>query len=344
MARLRRSDCSGPGIRRRGRGRGFEYLDESGERITDLETAQRLADLAIPPAWKDVWICSDPMGHLQATGIDDAGRKQYLYHERWRMRRDQQKFDAMLDFAKDLPKLRRRVAADLGVPDDEMSRERVLACAVRLLDRGSFRVGGEDYAEKNETYGLATLRREHVHLLGNEIHFEYTAKGGQEREQVIRDPEIAEVMAILRRRRSKEPPELLAYRQNGGWYDVRSDDVNAYIKEAARGDYSAKDFRTWSATVLAAVALASTGPVPETKTGRKRRINEAVAGVAFFLGNTPAVCRQSYIDPRIIDSFSVGQTIERTLQQVDLPEKVFDPKTQRTIERAVIRLLETNGS
>ena len=339
MARLRRSDCSGPGIRRRKRGRGFSYEDKSGERITDSETVQRLAELAIPPAWKDVWICSDPMGHLQATGFDEAGRKQYLYHERWRIRRDREKFDEMLDFARALPRLRKRVASDLAGTNGDLSRERVLAAAVRLLDRGSFRIGGEGYAEENATYGLATLRREHVQVAGDEVHFSYMAKGGQEREQVIRDPEIVDVLRRLRRRRSSHP-ELLAYKDGRRFVDVRSDDVNAYIKEAARGSYSAKDFRTWSATVLAAVALASSGPVPETKTGRKRRINEAIEGVAFFLGNTPAVCRQSYIDPRVIDRFSVGQTIEPTLRRVKLPEAVYQPKAQRRIELAVLRLIE----
>ena len=166
MARLRRSDCSAPGIRRRGRGRGFEFFDADGTKITDAETVSRLAELRIPPAWKDVWVCSDPMGHLQATGIDDAGRKQYLYHQRWRERRDQEKFDRMLEFAGALPRMRRRVAADLGPPgngtDAEVARERVMACAVRLLDRGFFRIGGEDYAEENETYGLATMQRRHV--------------------------------------------------------------------------------------------------------------------------------------------------------------------------------------
>jgi DNA topoisomerase IB len=338
MARLRRSDCTGPGIRRRGHGRGFEYLDADGTRIKDPETVSRLAELAIPPAWKDVWICSDPMGHLQATGIDAAGRKQYLYHQRWRERRDQQKFDEMLDFARALPRLRRRVAADLAAHDGAVTRERVLACAVRLLDRGFFRIGGEGYAEQNETYGLATMHRRHVSVEGDEIHFAYTAKGGAEREQVISDPEIVPVVATLRRRRSADP-ELLAYKEGGRWVDVRSDEVNAYIKDAARGEFSAKDFRTWSATVLAAVALAAHEPPPETKTARRRAINDAVKGVAFFLGNTPAVCRQSYIDPRVIDRFGDGATIVRTLRGIHLPSEVYDPKVQRRIERGVIRLI-----
>ena len=160
MARLRKTDCSGPGIRRRRRGKGFEYMDDEGKKIAEPEVLERIAELRIPPAWEGVWICPYPFGHLQATGVDAAGRKQYLYHPRWRQRRDQQKFDEMIDFARALPKMREMVAYDLR--GDEMTRERVLACAVRLLDRGFFRVGGEDYAVENESYGLATMRKEHV--------------------------------------------------------------------------------------------------------------------------------------------------------------------------------------
>jgi DNA topoisomerase I len=334
MARLRRSDCSAPGFRRRRRGRGFEYLDQQGDRITDRETIERLAELRVPPAWREVWICSDPMGHLQATGIDAAGRKQYLYHQRWRERRDQEKFDRMLDFAAVLPRLRRRVASDIVT--DGLHRDRVLATAVRLLDRGFFRVGGEDYAEQNETYGLATMQRRHVRIEDEEIVFDYESKGGQRRVQAIIDPEVRPVIERLKRRRTGT--ELLAHR-NGRWIDIRSEDINAYLKEATAGDFSAKDFRTWNATVLAAFALASMGPVPETKSGKRRRINEAVKGVAAFLGNTPAVSRQSYIDPRVFDRYRDGETIAGALRRVSSPEQVYDPKVQRRLERAVIQLL-----
>jgi DNA topoisomerase IB len=336
MARLRRSDCSAPGIRRRGRGRGFEYLDEGGERIDDPETIERLTELRIPPAWKDVWICSDPMGHLQATGIDGAGRKQYLYHQGWRERRDQAKFDAMLEFARALPRLRRRVADDLE--REELCRDRVLACAVRLLDRGFFRVGGEDYAVENETYGLATMHRRHVSFDGDEIVFDYEAKGSQRRVQQIADPEIRPLIETLKRRRSNHP-ELLAFKQGRRWIDVRSEDINAYLKDAAGGDFSAKDFRTWNATMLAALALASMDP-PASESARKRRINDAVKGVALFLGNTPAVCRQSYIDPRILDRFRDGETIAPAVKRAVSAEEAFDPAIQRRIELAVLRLIE----
>ena len=338
MPRLRRSDCSGPGIRRRRRGRGFEYVDEGGERIDDAETISRLSELSIPPAWKEVWICSDPMGHLQATGIDAAGRKQYLYHSRWRERRDQEKFDRMLDFARVLPRMRRRVAADLA--GDELNRDRVLACSLRLLDRGFFRIGGEDYAQENESFGLATMQRRHVRVSGEEIVFDYEAKGGQRRVQTIADPDVLPVIERLRRRRSRHP-ELLAFRNGTGkWTDVRSEDVNAYLKETAGREFSAKDFRTWHATVLAAFALASMDVSPASKTARKRAINDAVKGVAAFLGNTPAVCRRSYIDPRVFDRFRDGATIKPALRRVRRAEDIYDPRVQRSLERAVIRLIE----
>ena len=215
----------------------------------------------------------------------------------------------------------------------------MLACAIRLLDRGFFRIGSEDYAEQNETYGLATMQRRHLRIAGGEAHFDYEAKGGQRRIQSIGDPDVLPVLERLRRRRS-DHPELLAYKEGGRWVDVRSDDVNAYLKEAARGDYSAKDFRTWHATVLAAVALTGR-PTAETATGRKRAINDAVRAVADYLGNTPAVARQSYIDPRVLDRYRDGETIAGSVQRLDLPEQIYDPKVQRSLERAVLRLIES---
>ena len=280
MPRLRRADCSGAGIRRRRRGKGFEYLDQDGTRLTDEETLARIRDLAIPPAWEDVWICPFPMGHIQATGIDARGRKQYRYHDKWRERRDQQKFDEMIDFARALPAMRERVDDDLDT--DGMTRERVLACAVRLLDRGFFRVGGEDYAVENESYGLATIHKRHVQLLDDcTLLFDYPAKSGQRRVQSIVDAEVYEILAELKRRRGGSP-ELLAYRDGRRWRDLKSADINAYVKEVTGGDFSAKDFRTWNATVLAAVALAVSGPARAkgSKTARKRAINRAVKEVA----------------------------------------------------------------
>src|SRR2546423_5795899 len=307
MARLRRVDCSGPGIVRRRRGRGFEFRDEGGDRVEDQEAIARISELAIPPAWKDVWICSDPMGHIQATGVDARGRKQYVYHQKWRERRDQEKFDSMVRFARSLPRMRRRVAKDLARPS--LPRERVLACAVRLLDRGFFRVGGEDYKVENDTYGLATMHKEHVDLGEGTLTFDYPAKSGRRRVQSIVDPAGNDIVGQLKRRRGGSP-ELLAYREGRRWRDIRSADINAYVKEVTRGDFSAKDFRTWNATVLAAVALAVSGEAATgSKTGRNRAKVRAVKEVARYLGNTPAVCRASYIDPRVFDRFDAGLTI-----------------------------------
>lgn len=313
MARLRRVDCSGPGIRRVRRGRGFSYLEPDGEPIDDPEVLGRIGELGIPPAWRDVWVCPYPAGHIQATGTDAAGRKQYLYHSQWRARRDQEKFDSMAAFARALPALREHVGESLAVTD-ELTRERVLACAVRLLDRGFFRIGSEDYAMRNETYGLATMRKEHVRLEpGDEMVFDYTAKSGKRRVHAVVDPEVHAIVARLKRRRGGGP-ELLAFREGRRWRDLRSTDVNEYLKHAAGGDFSAKDFRTWNATVLAAVALAVSGEVAGSRTGRKRAMSRAVKEVAGYLGNTPAVCRASYIDPRVFDAYQGGLTIGPALE------------------------------
>ncbi|MFN8217308.1 MAG: DNA topoisomerase IB [Solirubrobacterales bacterium] len=304
--RLRRSDCRTQGIVRIGAGRGFAFRDADGERIDDEETLARIRELAIPPAWKEVWICPDPLGHLQATGIDAAGRKQYLYHDRWQRRRAERKFAVVREFAGQLPRLRRAVTADLrrrGMP-----RERALACAVRLLDLGFFRVGGEVYAEENESFGLATVRREHVTLRRNEVVFDFPAKSGQRRVQSIRDLAARRALETMRRRRSG-PEDLLAWRDGEGeWHDVRSADVNDYIKDRIGEDYSAKDFRTWHGTVLAAVELAGE-PEPASEAAFKRSVRRAIERVSEALGNTPAVCRRSYVDPRVIQRFRDGETI-----------------------------------
>ena len=334
MARLRRVDCSDSGITRRRRGRGFEYLDEDGARIEDTEVLARINQLAIPPAWNDVWICAHPMGHIQATGIDARGRKQYRYHDKWRQRRDAQKFDEMIDFARALPGMRRRVAQELD--QEGITRERVLACAVRMLDRGFFRVGGEDYAVTNKSYGLATMLKKHVRLRGDTLVFDYPAKHGKRRVQAVIDPLVAEVIDQLKKR-SGGGPELLAYKEGRRWVDVRSEDINEYLKAATGKDISAKDFRTWGATVLAAVALAVSGEVAATQSGRKRAISRAVKEVAHYLGNTPAVARASYIDPRVFDRYRDGETIAPALPLV--AENGDAPAIQGPVEEAVLKLL-----
>ena len=341
MPRLRRVDCSSPGIVRRRRGRGFEYVDEGGERIDDEETLERIRELVIPPAWRDVWICPYPFGHIQAVGTDGAGRRQYLYHSRWRERRDQEKFDEMLRFARALPSLRRTAATHLG--QRGLTEHRVLACAVRLLDRGFFRIGTEDYAAQHGTYGLATMEKRHVTLSSNHLLvFDYVAKSGKQRVQSIVDPEVYKVVEKLKRRRGGGN-ELLAYKQGRTWVDVRSDQINEYIKELTGEDFSAKDFRTWAGTVLAAVALAVSGRAAGSKTARARAITRAVKEVSHYLGNTPAVCRASYIDPRVFDRYRDGVTIGGALDllgDVDFGE----PATQGAVEEAVLDLLEGNDS
>jgi DNA topoisomerase I len=336
MARLRRVDCAAPGIRRRRRGKGFEYLDENGNRITEPSVLERIRELVIPPAWEDVWICPYPIGHIQATGIDAAGRKQYRYHDRWRERRDREKFESMVGFAEALPRLRRRVAKDLKRAD--MSRERVLACAVRLLDRGFFRIGSEDYAEENDTYGIATMRRRHVAVGDDVVTFDYEAKGGRRRVQAIGDPEVAQIVRALMRRRGGGH-ELLAFKRSGRWVDVKSADINEYVKGASGGDFTAKDFRTWSATVLAAVALAVSGEAAAgSKSARKRAKKRAIDEVARYMGNTPAVCRASYIDPRVFDRFDGGLTIGGVLPELAEDVSAW-PDLQRTVEDAVLDLI-----
>ena len=335
LARLRRANCAAPGYTRKRRGRGFQYFDVEGAKITDPEVLQRIADLAIPPAWREVWISPDPLGHLQAVGTDDRGRKQYRYHDAWRQRRDRLKFEHMVQFAQCLPALREHCGRALA-SSDQLTRERVLACAVRLLDHGFFRIGGETYAAENDTVGLATMRKEHVSLSDDGVAFDYPAKGGKRRVVSVVDPDVFEVVAALKRRRSGGS-ELLAYRQGRGWTDLRSDDVNTYIKSLCGPDCSAKDFRTWNATVLAAVALAVSAPAAKGKTSAKRAMTRAAKEVSGYLGNTPAVARSAYIDPRVFDRYLSGWTIAGALAELGADEDA--PPIQGPIEEAVLDLL-----
>src|SRR3954454_2805145 len=277
--RLRRVDCSAPGIRRVRRGRGFGYLDEYGDTVEDAEVRARIGELAIPPAWTDVWICAHPRGHIQATGYDDAGRKQYLYHEAWREHRNRQKFEQMAEFGESLPELRERLARDLA--QRGLVRERVLACAVRLLDLGFFRIGSERYAAENETYGLATLKKRQVRFEHGSGVFDYRAKGSARRVRVVAARAVLPTLKALKARRGGGD-ELFAYRNGPGWRDVRSGDINEHLKELAGAGFSAKDFRTWNATVLAAVALARHNPGELSRTARRRAVNEAVEQVSGY--------------------------------------------------------------
>jgi len=337
MPRLKRASDSTPGIRRKGRGRGFSYHEDDGTLIQDSETIERISILAIPPAWKDVWICPFPNGHIQATGIDAAGRKQYRYHDFWRSSRDREKHDEMMEFAKSLPKMREQVDSDLarrGYP-----RERVLACSVKLLDLGFFRVGSEQYTAENETYGLATLRRKHLKFKDGHAVFEYKAKGAKDHRQDLADPEVLKVLKTLHKREGGGI-ELLAYKVGGKWRDVKSSEINEYLKEVTGGDFSAKDFRTWNATVLAAAGLANREEdAKKSKTARRRAANDVVKDVARYLDNTPAVCRASYIDPRVFDRFESGVTIRAGLQRVLAGTDPNEFVERERIEAAVLRML-----
>ncbi len=296
------------------------YLDLDAVRIVDEQHLERIVGLAIPPAWTDVWICPLPNGHIQAAGLDAAERRQYLYHQQWRVRRDRLKHDHVLDVARRLPAARRRVRRDLEL--DGFGREKVLALAFRLLDLAYLRVGGEGYASKHGSYGLATLLREHVTVLppahdGDEgrVHLHFPAKSGQVRDTVVEDDDVARLGRALVRR-SDDGPELLAWRDDDGtWHDVTSADVSSYVKQRLGDDASAKDFRTWHATVLAARGLADAGPPPGSERARRRVATAVVTDVADELGNTPAVCRASYIDPRLFDLWEHGETIRATRSQ-----------------------------
>ncbi|MBX9245928.1 DNA topoisomerase IB [Actinotalea ferrariae] len=324
MPRLRRVRSGDPGWTRRRQGRGVIYLDEHGERITQPELVARCADLVIPPAWQDVWISPAENGHIQAMGTDDAGRRQYLYHPQWRQRRDRAKHDQVLLMARRLPAARTRVRKDLALPG--MPRQKALALAFRLLDEAYFRAGGETYAKQNGSYGLATVLREHVRVDGETVSFTYPAKSGQERHSQVDDPVVARLVRELRDRDDPNPELLAWYDDEEGWKDVATADIQAYVKERLGPDARPKDFRTWHATVLAAAGLADAGDPPRAERARRRVVSQVVREVSEELGNTPAVCRASYIDPRLFDLWERGRTIGRR-------------RTRAAAERALIDLL-----
>ncbi|WP_229398271.1 DNA topoisomerase IB [Micromonospora okii] len=327
--RLRRSDPGRPGYTRRRRGRGWLFLDPAGEPVRDPAELARLRDLVIPPAWRDVWISPHPNGHIQATGIDAAGRKQYLYHPQWRRKRDEAKFDHVLKVAHRLPTLRERVDRDLA--GRGLGRERVLATVAGLLDMGMFRVGSDQYAVGDDaTFGVATLRPEHARTRGGCVVFEFPAKGGIEQVRRIDDPELCGVLTNLRRRR-RRAERLFGYWDGRQWRDVHSDEINEYLREASGGEMTAKDFRTWHATVLAATELAARGPA-RSATARKRAVAGVMREVAELLGNTPTVARNSYVDPRVVDLYHDG---------VVAPVDGDTPR--REAERRVLELLEEEG-
>jgi DNA topoisomerase IB len=326
------------------RGRGFSYVDEDGRPVKDPDVLQRIKALAIPPAWNDVWICSAPNGHIQAIGTDAAGRRQYRYHDQWRVQRDAAKHDRVLEFAARLTDAREDSAAHLSL--DGMPRERALATAFHLLDIGFFRIGGEEYAEKNETFGLATIRRDHVTVSRDGvITFDFVAKHNKQTVRTIAQPEVCEAVRVLKRRRGGGD-ELLAYRGPKGWVDIKSTDINEYLRELLGPDIeaSAKDFRTWHATVLMAVGLAVSTSAPTSTTARRRAVNRALGEVAHYLGNTPAICRSSYVDPRVIDYYDGGVTIAAALGKLGADLDIGQPATRGAAETAVLQMLRGGAS
>ncbi len=332
MPRLRRTSPDQPGWTRRRAGRGFVYLDESGQRLPD-EAAQRVRDLVIPPAWQDVWVTPHEHGHLQAVGTDDAGRRQYLYHPVWRERRDAEKFDRMLEFGKALVKARELVLTDLG--REGMPMQRACAVAVRLLDLGYFRIGNDVYADANGSFGLTTLERRHVRRHQDKLIFSFVGKSGVEHRIEIDDTTVIAAVDIMRRRRGADL-RLLAYQDKRSWRSVLPDLVNDYVRQSTGLEATAKDFRTWHATVLAAAALAATEEPGETRASRKRAIAGAMKEVSDFLGNTPTLARSSYVDPRVIEAYEEGKTIRGTTRR---SYETTDER-QAALERATLKLIK----
>lgn len=333
MVRLRRTSPDQPGWTRRRAGQGFVYLDEQGQRLPE-EHAQRVRELVIPPAWRDVWVTPFENGHLQAVGTDDAGRRQYLYHPAWRERRDAEKFERMERFGAALVKAREQVVADLG--REGMPLERACAAAVRLLDLGYFRIGNDVYADENGSFGLTTLERRHVRRRQDKLVFAFTGKSGVEHRIEIDDLVVIEAIEVMRRRRAADDPRLLSYKLQRSWRSVLPELVNDYVRATTGLQATAKDFRTWHATVLAAAALAETSEHGETKASRKRAVAGAMKEVSGFLGNTPTLARSSYVDPRVVEAYEGGRTIrEATSRTFDTPDQ-----RQAVLERATLTLLE----
>lgn len=322
-----------PGIRRRKRGKGFTYLDAKGNTVTDERTLERIRKLAIPPAWTDVWICPTANGHLQATGRDARGRKQYRYHAEWRNVRDETKFGRMIAFGDALPKIRARVENDLSLRG--LKREKVVATVVRLLETTLIRIGNREYARQNGSFGLTTLRDGHVDIEGSKLRFEFRGKSGKEHSVEIQDRRVAR---IVKQCRDLPGQTLFQYLdENGERQKITSEDVNAWLKETTGEDFSAKDFRTWGGTVLALSALLEIGACESEKEAGKAVV-ETVKRVAGELGNRPAICRKYYIHPVVIDTFVAGR-LEETLEDAVEDSPDDGDNGLRKLEAQVLRLL-----
>jgi DNA topoisomerase-1 len=331
MARLRTVSPNSKGWTRRRVGKGFVYLDENGERL-GAEDSERCRALVIPPAWQDVWICPAANGHIQAVGVDAAGRRQYLYHPDWRVKRDRMKFDRVLEVAAELPRARASILEHISL--DGMPMERAAATAVRLLDLGYFRIGSDSYADAHGSFGLTTLEKRHVRRVDGRLRFCFTGKSGVEHCVYIDDPLAISAVETMRRRRSGGH-RLLAYQERRRWNPLDAALVNDYLRDTTGAEITAKDFRTWHATVIAAASLAASDEPGESKASRNRAVRNAMVEVAEYLGNTPAIAKSSYVDPRVVDLYEDGTTIASAVRRgYDSPDE-----RQRALERAVLRML-----
>jgi DNA topoisomerase I len=330
-AGLRYVSDTHPGYTRKRTGESFQYFDIDGKVIRDESRLLRIGRLAIPPAYHDVWICPLPNGHIQATGRDDRGRKQYRYHERWRAIRDENKYDRILTFAAALPKIRRRVQADLKLP--ALKREKVLAAVVQLLERTFIRVGNEEYARQNKSFGLTTMKDHHVKVRGKKLRFRFRGKGGKEHEVDLMDRRVAK---IVRELQDLPGQDLFQYFDDEGKLcDISSQDVNDYLREIAGADFTAKDFRTWAGTVLTAMALNAQEKFASEKEA-KSNVKNAIAAAAKLLRNTPTICRKCYVHPAIVESYLNGDLIEGLQTKLDGAGELPDFSDD---ERAVLNFL-----
>lgn len=344
--RLRRSELDLPGLRRIRRGRGFSYVDAAGQPISDVDR-DRITKLVIPPAWKDVWICPDGNGHIQAVGTDSAGRRQYLYHPAWRLQKDEEKHRRVLRLARHLPIVRKTVGRQLR--GHGLGRERVVAVALRMLDAGLFRTGGEEYEQEHGSHGVATLLNEHVTVSGDTLNFRFPAKSGVERIAHLTDPDLAKAVRALKRA-SKRGERLLRYRIDDTWHDLQTSEIRTEFKDLAGEEFSVKDLRTWSATVVASVSLARlmAEAGPESTDDYAGREKAAFQEVAAQLGNTPAVAKASYVDPHVVEEHAEGRTIlralRRSLTQADRMRlsrgDLAMVRDRDTLDKVVLRFLE----
>jgi DNA topoisomerase-1 len=332
MAGLVYVNDSEPGIQRKRAGRGFRYLDAEGKPVRDEGTLERIHALGIPPAWTEVWICALPDGHIQATGRDAKGRKQYRYHQQWNVQRNESKFARMLAFGEALPTIREGVERDLSLPG--LPREKVLATVVRLLDATHIRIGNVEYARANRSFGLTTMLDRHVTVSGSRIHFQFRGKSGKHHFIDLKDPRLAK---IVKRCRDVPGQQLFQYLDaDGKRHSIKSDDVNAYLRELSGQDFTAKDFRTWTGTLLALLAFRELGP-SETKSAIKRAVSQTIKQVASELGNTPTVCRKYYIHPGIIDHYMEGTLFSGITDVGDAVEEVTGLQVDECLALALLR-------